>query len=125
MDTKERKAVTAQITGIFAQNGIDAKLIDEDDWEYDNSFTLKVAGFADYMIIGSSYSEITRNIRQTAAHYNPEEEKQEWTPESQGYSKGTSFDDTQYSKPFDYINSQMRKILTVNFGSGINENCLC
>lgn len=125
MDTKERKAVTAQITGIFAKNGIDAKLIDDDDWEYDNSFTLKIAGFADYMIIGSSYGEIAWNIRQAAAHYDPEKEKQEWTPESQGYSKGTSFDDTQYSKPFDYINSQMRKILTVNFDSEINENCLC
>lgn len=77
------------------------------------------------MIIGSSNSEITRNIRQTAAYYDPEEEKQEWTPESQGYSKGTSFDDSQYSKPFDYISSQMRKILSVNFGSGINENYLC
>lgn len=125
MDTKKRKAVTAQITKIFAQNGIDAKLIDDDNWEYDNSFTLKIAGFADYMIIGNSYGEIARNIRQTAAHYDPEEEKQEWTPEDQGYSKETPFDDSQYSKPFDYIDFQMRKILTVKFGSGINGNCLC
>lgn len=125
MDTKKRKAITAQITRILTRNGIEAKLIDDDDWEYENSFTLKIAGFAEYMIIVSSYDEITRNIRQTAAHYDPEEEKQEWSPETQGYSKNTSLDDPQYTKPFDYINTQMQKIQTVNFRKRINKNYLC